>query len=1417
MKSRLAIHLFVLAFLVLACAEEKTSDPTPTDVSTTDTADVGEPDLYVPPPASDITASVEVDVTEGNAPLTVHLNCAVDGAERDELDFLWKIGQQPSSMPELDFTFYVEGDYDACCTAWRKDGQANVSESCRMIRVRGSAELSITNPKLTGPSEVAPGDCVTAEFDVRNNGAQIMSDFRLGCVLSANQDWETEPENHVSVYSETISGMDDGQYQTVTMEYTDLQLCIPEDIEDGPYFLLCKVDVEDVVNETNKGDNARFATTFITVDQLLNMHADLHIGSVGVIENQKFPKNHDDILTYNLTVTNEGLVESTQFVYEVYACPTTKDAEGNPVALDGVSGDCTVITDETGSKIYSLDPDVVIPIMRNWKVPAEYPVGTYCLAAKIDVHEQVVEENEDDNLTLSDSCFDVEAGEVLGTDLGISNMSCSPADAYWGGNVFVQFDVTNAGQIATPVWDYQVYMGSNPAPTPATSILLCGGNKCANQAAVEAGQTVTVTEVVTIPSDMPLSDYWCIVKLDVSGSIAELEESNNFAVNEEKVTVTSKAFTDIFVQNVSFTPSIQEAGEIVKVTYDVGNNDISTAAGIKICVAFSTDPSFSISGVNNGSDVLVHEVILAEVPGGSVAEYTDKVTVPVSLDHQDGALYYVAVISDCANTLSNDSPKGNNIGKASGQLEVLNPMGGCFEDDYDKNGSSNDDLTTAVTLEAGLTSDLALCNNDDWYKVSVPATYSMTVTMTVESPLWVDPSKEDSSDIDLEIRNANGEVIDVSNSAEPLEVADLFMAAETADFYIKVTPKLFSGQAHYSLDIGLTPPIPGIDLRPVDLVVTPAKTWAGGAMFLSWKTVNLGTVPAGVYATSVYLSTDSTIDQDDTHLTIFPKTGMPATSIVDNEETLLLPTNIATGSYYVGVVVDSAEAVTEVNEDNNWVSAEPVEIDGDNPCIDDTVFEPNNELSEATELDSVTGSYPDLVICPYLEDWYQIDLEVGQKLKADITYAYSSQKGFLYLQLIDPTGVAVLVEGKKANKSDVEIPYIWEAGTYYLRAYNPMKTTKSAPHSYTLNVSVLESAVTDVCVADLYENNNHHMFASMVGCGLREMTLCKKDVDWLQFDLPPSSTVQLTLNNVGQKMKMTIYTNPEGAAIPGGTKKGNGTLNVTNGAEEQSYYVKVEPRYTTSYPTSLDYTIFFDGIQGVDLEVKSVQVNTTEVVQGEDEFVSFKIMNQCLDGVESVPFALYLSLDGVLDESDVMIHEGVADEAVPGGGSLDIAEKFTVPFDTTPGTYTLLVVVDQNGAIEESNEENNISAGVVKVAKTCTDDALEPNDHPLWAPEVEIGTYESLQICPLNLDWYQVSLNAGETLTVTASFTNSEGDLDLRLYTYGEFNIPALKAFETGDGEVLTYTADQSDAYYIRVNGLSDASNSYDLSMSIAD
>jgi len=162
-----------------------------------------------------------------------------------------------------------------------------------------------------------------------------------------------------------------------------------------------------------------------------------------------------------------------------------------------------------------------------------------------------------------------------------------------------------------------------------------------------------------------------------------------------------------------------------------------------------------------------------------------------------------------------------------------------------------------------------------------------------------------------------------------------------------------------------------------------------------------------------------------------------------------------------------------------------------------------------------------------------------------------------------------------------------------------------------------------------------------------------------------------------------------------------------------------------------------------------------------------------------------------------------------------VSEKFTVPFDTAAGEYSLFVVADHDHQVEESNEDNNYAFAPLSVLKVCVDDIEEPNNQPQWAPDVAGGLISGLQVCPYDLDWYKLELFAGEKVTVTAFFANAEGDLDLRLYGADNAFVPVVKAFQTNDGEVLSYTAMSDGIYYIRVNGLSGAANAYDLDILI--
>jgi parallel beta-helix repeat protein len=104
----------------------------------------------------------------------------------------------------------------------------------------------------------------------------------------------------------------------------------------------------------------------------------------------------------------------------------------------------------------------------------------------------------------------------------------------------------------------------------------------------------------------------------------------------------------------------------------------------------------------------------------------------------------------------------------------------------------------------------------------------------------------------------------------------------------------------------------------------------GGQVTLSgWTLANQGSAIVfveGSFSSGYYLSTDPIIDPEDILLAQFDRGNFPAGGLEGIPgPTLTLPAGIAPGPYFIGILVDDLDNVSEANETNNWVS-EPITI-----------------------------------------------------------------------------------------------------------------------------------------------------------------------------------------------------------------------------------------------------------------------------------------------------------------------------------------------------------------------------------------------------------------------------------------------------------------------------------------------------------
>ena len=162
----------------------------------------------------------------------------------------------------------------------------------------------------------------------------------------------------------------------------------------------------------------------------------------------------------------------------------------------------------------------------------------------------------------------------------------------------------------------------------------------------------------------------------------------------------------------------------------------------------------------------------------------------------------------------------------------------------------------------------------------------------------------------------------------------------------------------------------------------------------------------------------------------------------------------------------------------------------------------------------------------------------------------------------------------------------------------------------------------------------------------------------------------------------------------------------------------------------------------------------------------------------------------------------------------------SVPFSTVPGIYWLLTQADSGGQVDESNEGNNVGSMEIGVTQVCLADAYEPNDllMPVGpvAPLVELPGAEGLSLCPLDVDWYQVEVPAGKTLTASIAFDNAEGDLDLRAYDPAySTQQPVASSQTSADLETVSYLPPVGGVVLLRVNGFDGAGASYSLQLAL--
>ncbi|MEM1143994.1 MAG: N-acetylmuramoyl-L-alanine amidase [Pseudomonadota bacterium] len=127
----------------------------------------------------------------------------------------------------------------------------------------------------------------------------------------------------------------------------------------------------------------------------------------------------------------------------------------------------------------------------------------------------------------------------------------------------------------------------------------------------------------------------------------------------------------------------------------------------------------------------------------------------------------------------------------------------------------------------------------------------------------------------------------------------------------------------------LTGAIKQPDLEARSLALSSASWSLGDEIVAYWDVLNTGSALAEGSGSGVYISMDATITTSDTLLASKPGAGaMPAGAVTPEGVAFTNDLGLAAGSYWVGIIADNENAVSESEEGNNVSNVVQVSIEG---------------------------------------------------------------------------------------------------------------------------------------------------------------------------------------------------------------------------------------------------------------------------------------------------------------------------------------------------------------------------------------------------------------------------------------------------------------------------------------------------------
>ena len=738
-----------------------------------------------------------------------------------------------------------------------------------------------------------------------------------------------------------------------------------------------------------------------------------------------------------------------------------------------------------------------------------------------------------------------------------------------------------------------------------------------------------------------------------------------------------------------------------------------------------------------------------------------------------------------------DCPGDDRCNRISGQCEAREA---CQADSFEPNNARE----SARQVGVGQFSGLSVCEEDeDWFTLNLSAGDTLTLTIAFSHI---------EGNLDMELYNPNGQRVGASSSNsdnEEIIAGDLALSGA----YRARVFGLDGAVARYSLTVDVdTPENPtcGDDgfedndsaerAAPIIAQEFPSLTVCPGDA--DWFKIRLDP------GERLTVAATFTHEDGDLDLALFAPDGETllgeGRSTDDNEEASTPPSTVS-GDFLIQIRGASPGVGNDYQLSVTITEGAPM------TCADDG-FEPNDSLGEPETLEP--GLQEGLVVCPGNADWFAVALNAGDDISVNIGFTHAD--GDLELALYSPEDTtAPLAESRTRTDDEVagfsDVPV---SGLYLIRVFG---ADPNVTNTYRLRVERTRPPST--CEDDALEDNDNRQQAREITDGATSGQICSGDEDWFSVQLDAGGSLIATISFDGAAGNLDFE-----VVGPNGDRLGTSADPDANVEEVSIFEVPASGRYALRVfsPIGAENSYTLDLIT----EASTCDDDTEENNDSREDAALIAFGD--LPGLTICPmdddwFAVELNDSEALTASLSFTHADgdidlqiVNEEGTVIGASVSFTDGEEVTIDPVEGAG--LVYVRVYGFLGASNAYD-MTLTRIDAPNPCEDDTFEPNDSSESPAPLDPGSYDDLQICPRDDDWFAVQVDQGEIIDLLVLFDHNAGDIDVSLRDPSG----ALIGFsvDTDDDEEITLRAQTTGTYLVRVYGFDGATNSYAMALDI--